>query len=124
MSAQSGQLQDSLISAGDGNRPSPSRQTRSMTQSFAPGRMRRRGLGGSPRRVGGKKRERSLIVLPVFGKVEMHASDQVPGRMTALEELLDRKPGLSELGIESPVQVAPQIGQDRRRQIFGAIHRR
>jgi membrane fusion protein, multidrug efflux system len=31
MSAQSGQLQDSLISVGDGNRPSPSRQTRSIT---------------------------------------------------------------------------------------------
>src|SRR3954454_24203332 len=31
MSAQSGQLQDSLISSGDGNRPSPVRQTRSMT---------------------------------------------------------------------------------------------
>src|SRR5215213_158976 len=31
ISAQSGQLQDNLISPGDGNKPSPSRQTRSMT---------------------------------------------------------------------------------------------
>jgi hypothetical protein len=31
MLAQSGQLQDSLMSRGAGNRPSPSRHTRSMT---------------------------------------------------------------------------------------------
>src|SRR5229473_772235 len=86
--------------------------------------MLRLGLGRKPCRVSRKKRERGLLVPPVFGQVEMHASDQVPGRMTALEELLDGKSGVSQFGVESRVDVAPQISQDRRRQIFRAIHRR
>ncbi len=86
--------------------------------------MLRLGLGRKPCRVGRKKRKRRLLVLSVFGEVEMHPSDQVPGRMTALEKLLDGKPGASQFGVESRVDVAPQPGQDRRRHIFRAVHRR
>src|SRR6267378_6331657 len=74
-----------------------------LLQGFAERQMLRLGLGRKPCRVGRKKRERRLLVLPVFRKVEMHPSDQVPSRMTALEKLLDGKSGVIEFGVASRV---------------------
>ena len=69
--------------------------------------MLRLGLGRKPRRVGCQERERGVLVLPVLGKIEMNAPHQVPGRMTALEELLHGELGLSQLGIEGRIHAAP-----------------
>ena len=76
-------------------------------QSLAERQMLRLGLGRKPCRVGRKECERGVLVLPVLGKVEMHASDQIPGRMTAFEELLHGELGLRQLGIESGIHASP-----------------
>jgi hypothetical protein len=44
--------------------------------------------------------------------------------MAALEKLLGRELGLMQLGIEGRVHAAPEIGQHRGVEIFGAAHRR
>ena len=93
-------------------------------QSLAERQMLGLGLSRKPRRVGRKKRERGVLVLPVLGEIEMHAPDQVPGRMTALEELLHGELGLRQLGIEGRIHASPKIGQDGRRQVFRADHGR
>ena len=54
----------------------------------------------------------------------MDAADQVPGRMSALEELLHGEPGVSQFGIKGCIHVSPKIGQDIRRQVFAARHGR
>ena len=69
-------------------------------QSLAERQMLRLGLRRKPGRVGREKRERRLLVLPVLREIEMHASNQVPGRMAALEELLHGELGFRQLGIE------------------------
>ena len=48
------------------------------------------GVGGKPGRVGGEKREGSLIIPAVFGEIEVYAANQVPRGVAALEEVLDR----------------------------------
>ena len=48
------------------------------------------GVCGKPGRVGGEKREGSLIIPAVFGEIEVHAANQVPRGVAALEEVLDR----------------------------------
>ena len=82
------------------------------------------GLSRESGRVGRKKRERRFFVLPVLREVEMNAPNQIPSRMTALEELLHGEPGLHQLGIKGRIHTSPKIGQDRRRQVFRAGHRR
>ena len=49
---------------------------------LGPGRSRKSG------RVGRKKREWGVLVLPILREVEMHAPHQVPSGMTALEKFL------------------------------------
>ena len=71
-----------------------------------------------------QKREWGVLVLPVLGKIEMNAPNQVPGRMTALQKLLHGEPGISQLSIEGRIHALPKIGQDGRRQVFPANHRR
>ena len=70
------------------------------------------GLGRSRKsgRVGCKKREWGILVPPILREVEMHASNQVPGRMTALEKLLYGQLGLCELSIKGRIHVLPKIG--------------
>ena len=82
------------------------------------------GLSRKPCRVGRQERERGVLVLPVLGKIEMHAPDQVPGRMSAFEELLHGELGIGQLGIEGRIHASPKIGQDGRRQVFRAGHGR
>ena len=48
------------------------------------------GVCGKPGRVGGEKCEGSLIIPAVFGEIEVHAANQVPRGVAALEEVLDR----------------------------------
>ena len=60
-------------------------------QGLAERQMLRLGLRRQPRRVGRQERERGVLVLPVLGEIEMHASDQVPGGMPRLEEFLHRE---------------------------------
>ena len=50
-------------------------------QRLASGTMLRPGLRRKPRRVGRHEGERRLRVAAVLGQVEMHAADQVPGRV-------------------------------------------
>jgi hypothetical protein len=52
-------------------------------------------LAAADRRVR-DKREGSVLVLAIFREIEMDATDQVPGRIARLEELLDGKPGRGE----------------------------
>ena len=93
-------------------------------QGLAERQMLGLGLGRQPRRVGRQEGERGVLVLAVLREIEMHAPDQVPGRMTALEELLHGELGWRQLGIEGRIHASPQIGQDRRRQVFRAGHGR
>jgi hypothetical protein len=47
-----------------------------------------------PARVGSEEGEGRLLVLAVLGEVVVHPPDDVPGRIHALEEFLDRGTGL------------------------------
>ena len=67
---------------------------------------------------------RALLVPSVLGQIEMHAPDQVPGGMAALEKVLDGKLRLREFGVEGGVRLRPEIGEHVRRQVFRAGHRR
>src|SRR5207249_7849334 len=42
-------------------------------------------VGGKTRRVGREKCERCVLILTIFGEVEMHPPDEVPRRVAALE---------------------------------------
>ncbi len=84
--------------------------------------MLRLGLSRKSCRVGRKKREWGVLVLPILREVEMNAPNQVPGRMTALKELLHGELGLRQLDIKSRIHASPKIGQDGRRQVFRAGH--
>ena len=54
----------------------------------------------------------------------MHAPKQVPGWMSAFEELLHGEIDVSQLGIEGRIHASPKTGQDARRQVFRAGHGR
>ena len=64
-------------------------------QGLAERQMLRLGLRRQPRRVGRQEGERRFLVLAVLGQIEMHAPDQVPGGIAALEELLNGEPGFA-----------------------------
>ena len=55
-----------------------------------------------PAGVGREKGEGRLLVLAVLGEVEVHPPDEVPGRVQALEEVLDRGLRLGELAWRRP----------------------
>ena len=99
-------------------------RARVFLQGLAERQMLRLGRRRKPRRVGRQKRERRLLVLPVFGQIEMHATDEVPGGLTALEELLHRQLGFAQFGIERRIHASPKIGEHSRRQVFRAGHGR
>src|SRR5262249_32134382 len=73
-------------------------------------------------RVGGNKCEWSFLVLAVFRKVEVHASNQVPGRMTAFEKLLHAELGFSQFGIESRIDASPKMSKASRRRVLCPGH--
>ena len=51
----------------------------------------RSSAGRKPRCVGRKKSKRRFFIAAVFGEVEVHASDEIPRRILAFEEILERK---------------------------------
>jgi len=78
-----------------------------------PQRLRQRqvlrlGLRRQARGVSGEKRERRFVVLAVFGQIEMHPADQIPGRMQTLEEILQRLLRLLQPGAERRVEFRPK----------------
>ena len=73
------------------------------------------GLSGEARRVGRHEGERLFGVAAVLRQVEMHAADQVPGRVQRVEEALQAGAGSGERGGEGLRQFVPQRQQDRRR---------
>ena len=82
------------------------------------------GVRREPRGVGCEKSEGRLLVFAVFGKIEVHAADQVPRGIAALQEFLDRAFRLGQLDGESRVHFLPESLKDLCRQIFRARHRR
>ena len=82
------------------------------------------GFSRKPCRVSRQKRERRSLVTLVLGEIEVHTPDQVPGRMSPFEELLHGDPGISQFDIKGCIHASPKIGQNGRRQIFCARHRR
>src|SRR3954449_8696604 len=95
-----------------------------LLQGPAKRQMLRLGLSGQPGRISRKKREWSLFVPPVLRKVEMHPTNQVPGGMAAVEEVLHRELGFSEFDIERRIQGSPKILQDICCQVLCTDHRR
>ena len=81
-------------------------------------------LGRQARGVGGQKGEGRFRVFAVFCQIEMHAADQVPGRMTRLEEILQQHPGGGQFMVQGCVDLLPQPGQHVGRQVFRARHGR
>ena len=75
-----------------------------------------------PGRVGGDKCERSCLVLAVLGQVEVHAADEVPGRIVAPQELLNVAPRFEQFGGECRVEVLPQRRKCHPREVFRARH--
>ena len=55
-----------------------------LAQGLAERNMLSLGVRGKARRVSGKKGERRGFILAVFGKIEVHATDQVPRRIAPL----------------------------------------
>src|SRR5207248_1035244 len=79
---------------------------------------------GQSRRVGREEGERRRLILAVLGKVEMHATDEIPRRTAALEEILNRVARCGQLGSQRRVDVCPESLEDSRRQVLRAGHRR
>ncbi len=70
------------------------------------------GLRRQARRVSGEKGERGFRIAAIFGQVEMHPAYQIPGRVTALEEFLQRAAGFGKLGAERLPHALPQRGEN------------
>ena len=82
------------------------------------------GLSRKPRGIGGQECERRDLILPVLGKIEVHAPDEIPGRMPFPEERLHREARSRQFGVEGCVDSSPKLGQHNRRQVFRARHGR
>ena len=86
--------------------------------------MLRLALGRQARGVGGQEGERCVRVLAVFRQVEMHAADQVPGRVARFEEGLERQLGRCQFLVQGGIQLVPQCGQQLGRKVFCACYGR
>jgi hypothetical protein len=75
-----------------------------------------------PVRIGREKGKGGLLILPVLREVEVHAPDHIPCRVHALEELLHRCPGRSQIGRERFADIAPERRQNFLTQIFSSGH--
>src|SRR5258708_5923006 len=82
------------------------------------------GLSRQPSRVGREKGKWGVRILAIFGKVEVHASDEVPRWVATLEEFLYVAFRLRQLGRESRIQFLPQRTQHLRSQVLAACHGR
>src|SRR5215813_853209 len=93
-------------------------------QSLAEREMLSLGLGRKLRCISRQEGKGGVLILAIFGEVEVDTSHEIPGRMTALEELLHGELGLRQLGIKGRNHAAPEIGQNLRRQVFRTSHGR
>ena len=82
------------------------------------------GVSRKARRVRCHERERSALVVAVLGQVEVDATDDVPDRVAAPQEFLQRSLGFGELDPEGLPDLAPQRLENRWSDVFGALHRR
>ena len=111
-------------------RSSPLAPAPAYSRSAAPsGAWRNAPWAASPGDVGGKKGERPLGVLAVFGEVEMHAADEPPAAVARGEERADGEAALGALDLEGFAERTPQRReaarrQDIRRRASAAPHRR
>ena len=74
--------------------------------------------------VGRHEGEREVWVAPIFGEIEVHAPDQPPAAVAALEKLLQRPAAGRKLSLKRFLQGPPELKQDFGAQIFAAQHRR
>ena len=93
-------------------------------QRLAERQMLRLGLRREPRGVGRHEGERRPVVAAVLGEIEMHAADQVPGRVQALQEALEVGLRGGQRRAPAPLRSRPQRAQHVGRQVFGARHHR
>jgi hypothetical protein len=93
-------------------------------QSLAEREMLSLGFGRKLRRVGRQEGEGSVLILAILREVEVNTSYEIPGWVTALEELLHGELGLRQFGIKGRIHAAPKIGQDLRRQVLRTSHGR
>ena len=81
-------------------------------------------LGGKLRRVGGEEGKRRIGVAAVLRQVEVHAPDQVPGRVQTLEEALQVGFCRGKRRRQCRGDLLPQRAQHVRRQVFRPRHHR
>src|SRR4051794_12721043 len=81
-------------------------------------------LGGEPGRISREKGKRRVRILAIFGEVEVHASDEVPCRIAALEELLNVDLRFRKFCRESGIEFLPQRAEHLRSEVLAAGHRR
>ena len=86
--------------------------------------MLRLGLGREPGGVGGHEGERVFGIAAVLRQIEMHPSDQIPGRVQPLEEGLQVQPRPGQRAGEGGAQFPPQRRQHLGGQIFRPGHHR
>src|SRR5580692_2824013 len=79
-------------------------------------------VGGEPRRVGREKSERSVRIFSILRKVEVNASDEVPGWIAALEELLYITLCLGQFESKGLVEFLPKRPKHILSQVFDACH--
>ena len=72
------------------------------------------GVRRQPRGVGGQKSERRIRIFAVLGQIEVHAADQVPRRVPALQEFLYPAFRLRQFDAECGVQFLPEGAKDLR----------
>ncbi len=81
-------------------------------------------VGRKTRGIGGQKGEGTFRILAVFRKVEMDASDEIPGRVLRLEKALKRLAGRGHLPLRSLFDGGPEIEENFRGEILSARHGR
>ena len=99
-------------------------RARVFAQRLPERQMLRPGVRREPRGVGREKGERGFCVLAVFGEIEVHPADQVPGRIARFQKILERASELRELRPKCRIDFLPQGAQHPGVQIFRAGHRR
>jgi len=82
------------------------------------------GLRRQPRGIGCEKGKWRFLVLPVFGKIEVHAANKVPRWVPLLQEVLYPAFRLRQFNPECRVQFLPESLKDLCRQILRASHGR
>ena len=100
----------------------PAGGSRVLAKRLAEREMLRGTVSRKTMRVGREEGEGSLVVPAVFGKVEMDAPDDVPGRVECLEVFLQGGLRFGLLGREGRPHLRPQGSKDIDREVLGAGH--